>query len=25
VFYEERQLQILDKDKRGKDWDDWVI
>lgn len=25
VFYEERQLQILDKDNRGKDWDDWVI
>ena len=25
VFYEERQIQILDKDKRGKDWDDWVI
>jgi serine O-acetyltransferase len=25
VFYEERQLQILDKDKRGSNWDDWVI
>jgi len=25
VFYEERQLQILDKDKRGANWDDWVI
>ena len=25
VFYEERQLCILDKDKRGADWDDWVI
>jgi len=25
VFYQERQLQLLDKDKRGKDWDDWVI
>ncbi len=25
VFYEERQLQILDKDKRGVTWDDWVI
>jgi len=25
VFYEERQLQILDKDKRGTQWDDWVI
>ena len=25
VFYEERQLQVLDKDKRGKDWDDWII
>ena len=25
VFYEERQLCILDKDKRGAEWDDWVI
>ena len=25
VFYEERQLQILNKDQRGKSWDDWVI
>jgi serine O-acetyltransferase len=25
IFYEERQLQILDKDKRGANWDDWVI
>ena len=25
VFYEERQLCILDKDQRGKDWDDWNI
>ncbi len=25
VFYEERPLQILDKDKRGIHWDDWVI
>jgi serine O-acetyltransferase len=25
VFYEERQLQILNKDQRGKNWDDWVI
>lgn len=25
VFYEERQLQILDKDKRSVNWDDWVI
>ena len=25
VFYEERQLQLLDKDKRGPNWDDWVI
>ncbi len=25
VFYEERQLQLLDKDQRGKNWDDWVI
>jgi serine O-acetyltransferase len=25
VFYEERQLQVLDKDNRGKDWDDWII
>jgi serine O-acetyltransferase len=25
VFYEERQLQISDKDKRGVHWDDWVI
>lgn len=25
VFYEERQLQIFDKDKRGANWDDWVI
>jgi serine O-acetyltransferase len=25
VFYEERQLQVLDKDKRGKEWDDWCI
>ena len=25
VFYEERQLQMLNKDQRGKSWDDWVI
>ena len=25
VFYEERQLQVLNKDQRGKSWDDWVI
>lgn len=25
VFYEERQLCIISKDKRGKNWDDWVI
>jgi len=25
VFYEDRQLQISDKDKRGVHWDDWVI
>ena len=25
VFYEERQLQMLNKDQRGKLWDDWVI
>lgn len=25
VFYQERQLEILDKDKRGSQWDDWVI
>jgi serine O-acetyltransferase len=25
VFYEERQLQVLNKDQRGKNWDDWVI
>jgi serine O-acetyltransferase len=25
VFYEERQLQILNQDQRGKNWDDWVI
>ncbi|MEK0445018.1 MAG: hypothetical protein RLZZ399_339 [Verrucomicrobiota bacterium] len=25
VFYEERQLCILNKDKRGGSWDDWVI
>ena len=25
VFYEERQLQLLDKDKRSANWDDWVI